>query len=480
MKSLKVYPTRIEIEPYEAGEWENVEKECSRDYDPQTHKRDPIGYMIEDGVLTIHRGNNITRIAQLAGRPPAFMNNQLVSNMRYRYQMTTSPRNQLQKDAIDFLTLRGQYATGKRIYSQYALVLKPGSGKTYCTIAAMLQLGVRTIVILHQDKIKEQWLKTLREKTNVRMSRVITITGGEMMDKMQEEPPDFDIAFILHSSIISYISSRGTEKTRAFFSSLQCGIKVVDEVHLYFKDTIMVDFLTDIPKSIYLTATFTRSDFRETRLFQNVFSSTLKFFQKDRIKNVIYEFILYNSNPTHVEQAAIETYWGFSSAKYGDYSFKKDPYKTIIQVYLFALERALEHTGKVMVLVPKIENCETLYEITKHLYPGKEIGTIHSKNSKEHNERVKEEAEIIISRVGSLGTGTDIALIRSVILMEPYSSPVTAEQVIGRLRPYYDEDSYLYELVNVGFFKVLNMLKRRYKTIKSVCKEIRTVRYENQ
>lgn len=480
MKILRVYPTRIEIEPYKAGEWEGIEKLCSRDYDPTTHTREPIGFSIEDDILTIHRGNNVMRLSQLAGTKPVFINNQLVSNMRYHYQMMVAPRNQLQKDAIDFLTLRGMYERG-RIYTQYALVLKPGSGKTYCAIAAALRLGVRTIVILHQDKIREQWIKTLREKTNMKMNRVLTITGGDFMDQMITSPPDFDIAFILHSSIISYINTRGKEKAREFFSSLQCGIKIVDEVHLYFKDTIMTDFLTDIPRNFYLTATFTRSDFREARLFKSYFSSTVKFYPKDEgNKNVVYEFILYTSNPSYTEQASIETYWGFSSTKYGDYSFKKDPYKTIIQVYLFALEKALEHTGKVIVMVPKIENCETLYELTKHLYPNKVVGTVHSKNTKEHNEHIKDTADIIISRVGSLGTGSDVALIRSLILMEPYSSPVTAEQMIGRLRPYYDEDSYVYELVNTGFFKVLNMLKRRYATIKRVCKEVRTLRYENE
>ena len=76
-----------------------------------------------------------------------------------------------------------------------------------------------------------------------------------------------------------------------------------------------------------------------------------------------------------------------------------------------------------------------------------------------------------------MGTGSDIEHIRSLIIMEPYSSEVTAKQLTGRLRPYVQGgDSYAYELVDTGFHSIVSMVNKRITKLKEICKSVKNWR----
>ena len=103
----------------------------------------------------------------------------------------------------------------------------------------------------------------------------------------------------------------------------------------------------------------------------------------------------------------------------------------------------------------------------------KKVGAIYSKKSKKENELVKAESDIIISTIKGMGTGSDIAKLRNLVIMEPHSSKITSTQLIGRLREYAsDKDTYAYELVDVGFKSILNQVSMRLPTVRKKCKEV--------
>ena len=94
----------------------------------------------------------------------------------------------------------------------------------------------------------------------------------------------------------------------------------------------------------------------------------------------------------------------------------------------------------------------------------------------------KNKVLMITGGTGSFGNAvlnrflkTDIAEIRNLIIMEPFSSVVNGKQLIGRLRQYKQEDSHVYELIDRGFNDIPRMFRRREKMIRSVCKKIETV-----
>ena len=143
-------------------------------------------------------------------------------------------------------------------------------------------------------------------------------------------------------------------------------------------------------------------------------------------------------------------------------------------MFFRVLKVALSHEGKIIIVIPKIDYCERIASLIQKEYPHVRVGTMHSKNTKKHNASVKEHAEIIVSTIASLGTGADIEKIRTLIIMEPYSSKVTAKQLSGRLRPYgNNEDSFVYEIVDSGFGSIVSMINRRSGYLKKICKEVK-------
>ena len=476
MKTIGVYPTRIEISPYKEGDYPDVERLCSTEYYSNLHRRLPIGYRIVDNVLYIPRGINIQYLVNKTGSVPTMYKGDKFLPMKKEYKITSPPRNENQKEAIQFLLGEGEHEKTKR-YAQLALIVQPGFGKTYCATASMIGLKRKTIIILHRDTIREQWLSTFRERTTIDMKRVCEIQGSELMKDLSEPKNimKYDIYLVLHQTIGSYQRTYGADGLREWFDKMGFGLKIVDEVHYCFQQTIETDFCSNVDKNFYLTATFTRSDPKEVNIFKRVFGNTMRFGEDlDLNKNVIYNIVYYNSNPSSVEQAGIKTYQGVSSARFADYAFERDPYATIYSVFFRVLKVALSHEGKIIIVIPKIDYCERIASLIQKEYPHVRVGTMHSKNTKKHNASVKEHAEIIVSTIASLGTGADIEKIRTLIIMEPYSSKVTAKQLSGRLRPYgNNEDSFVYEIVDSGFGSIVSMINRRSGYLKKICKEVK-------
>ena len=474
MKHFFVYSTRIEVTPYEEGDCPEIEKMCSY-YDPATYSRVPAGYCITDNKIIIPRGFSLQKLSKITGNNPTFCKNyNSVAKMKYQYEMKTPPKDDYQKQAIRFLLSEGEFEKNKK-YTQFSLNLATGLGKTYCTIHSLLKIGERCIIILHQEKIKKQWISELENKTTVDMNRVCNITGQDKMKKIIDGDNDYDIYLVNHQSITSFASKYGWDKVTELFESMDVGVKVIDEAHLCFKNILYIDFFTNIPKNFYLTATFDRSDQKEVPLFKRTFANTVRFGEEiHKRKHVIYNMIFFNSNPSPKEQYSIRTQRGVSSYLYADYAFKKDIYHTLEGALFKVLDKCIKEEGRIAIVVPKIENVNYLKDVISKKYFRFSVGTIISKNTEEENERVKRECDIIITTIKSIGVGSDINKLRCLIVAEPHSSKNTSDQLIGRLREYSeDKDTYVYELIDSGFNLLLNMVGRRYSRIEKKCKEVK-------
>lgn len=477
-KDIRVYGTRIEIEPYEEGENYKLEKMCSARYDYKTKTAEPLGYRIEDNKIIIPRGISLAMLSQSYDDSiPTMMPADDPAPMSGDYRVTVKPKDETQVKAISFLLGLNEFSNSAR-FPQLALNLDTGLGKTYCTVYAILAFKTRTLIILHQDSIREQWINTFLEKTTMPSKKIHRIIGMKGMNDAVRSRNKYDVHLILHSTLCGYIKKYGPESLREWFKVMQFGLKVVDEAHLNFRQTIDTDFCSNVTKSIYLTATMTRSSYTETGLFERFFANTMQYGENvGVVKNVVYNLVYYNSNPTYTQQSRIYTYKGVSIIRWADYAFKYDRNKTIYIVFFKILKEAMKHEGRIMVMIPKIEYCETIARFIREEYPDYSVGTLHSKNTKEVNERVKRFANIIVTTIASSGTGTDIKFMRSIIVMEPYASQVTARQMSGRLREYEPgAESYVYELVDSGFEAISNMVNKRIKPLKDKCKKVQIMK----
>lgn len=480
MKSLRVYSTRIEIYPYELGEYDKLERWCSTDYNKSTHSFDPIGcyYDEEEHTLIIPRGINIDSLHQMTGAFPTYYDNYNYEIMKEKYKVLRKPKNEEQVRALYSMLQKDQPV----FFRQMVLEAYPGFGKTYCAIVCALELGLRTIIITPFTAVHEQWIESITAYTTVDPKRILDLcsfNGTKAIHDILKKEIKCDVVLILQQTVNAYLKAYGYRGLKELFDHLRCGTKIIDEVHLFFKTTIMIDFSSNIKNNFYLSGTCSRSNPLEVRLFKRYFSAARKYGKEIEIqKHIIYNFIYYDSNPSQIDQGSIMTAHGTSNYNFINYALKQDPNKMYISAFFHALESAKEHAGRILAIFPKIETCDLFAAMIKNQYPDEKVGIIYSKNTLEENKNSKKNATIIISTFNSIGTGGDIDGLQSMIIGDLFSSEITSKQFPNRLRKLSNgEDCYCYELVDTGFESIMAMVRRKRKYLDQFSKKINILYY---
>ena len=473
MATIDVFYTHIEVYPYKLGDVPRIEKIFSK-YDTVTHKYIPIGYYIENDILYLPRGANIVLLQKIFNTKANFA---LEPDNYYSFnggRMLFEPRDKIQTEAVDFLTCKGKFAKGV-YHSQFGLNLDTGDGKTYCMTNAIMQLKKKAIVITHKQKLKEQWIATACNMVDSSTFSICDITGSDIIDAIINGDMCADIYYVNHQTLSSYARLHGWPSIRSFFEIAGIGVKVVDEAHKFFENSLMIDFFSNTWRSYYLTATFTRSDPKETYIFKLAYSSIYRFGEEtmdyeEKRKHIIFIVVYYHSKPTLEERSSINTNHGFSSYKFIDYALNEDT-QSMMRVLDTILKRIENVEGKTLIISPKIESVEYIASEVRKLTK-KSVGTVHSKNSSEENHE-SFDCDIISSTIKSIGEGDDIKGLRVLINLEPIGSKLLADQLRGRLREYSKEDdTYMFYPVDTSIKECTDFLKRVMPVMKRKCKEI--------
>lgn len=470
MKKIVIYHTHIEVSPYEQGDCPGLEKYLSK-YDKVAHKYIPFLFYIENDILYLPRGISTNLLER-------FFNIEPVISYKYdeygkikKGKGLYAPKSDIQDEAIKFLTSTDKFMYSSR-YSQLGLNLATGEGKTYSAICSALELKITTIVITHQDKIKQQWIDTIEEKTDLPNDRIINISGTDKIDMIMKDKLEGDIYLINHQTIQSYARTNSWSAVSDFFTKAKIGIKIIDESHKYFQNIFMIDNFTNTYKSFYLTGTFGRSDPMEVTLYKRAFASLARFediaMKKRRHTHFIICYI--QSRAKGNKMPNLNTVYGFSKYKFIDYELNKSNGAMMRAVHK-VLDETRNLNGKTLILTPKKSTVDYIAEEIEGRY-GDKVGRIYSENSTSENEENKEK-RYISSTISSSGVGADIKGLRVMLVLEPMSSSVLADQVQGRLREYSpDEDTYFFYFVDTTVKESLNTLKRVIPTMKKKCVDI--------
>lgn len=477
MNLIKAYHTHYVVPNYELGQCKFLEEKLSV-WDDTYFKYKPKGFIYnkEKKELYIERGVD-----------PEFLKNTLKMEMDVEYcadkAATTSfrlfagPRDEYQKIALAFLLGKDKYSY-TRTRSQVALIAPTDSGKTYTTIAALHFMKMKAIIIVGLNRLKEQWIKSVETFTSIKPEEMCDIDGASTIKKIMKNGSNCKIFFITHASINAWGRNHGWESVHDLFKKLEVGVKVYDEAHLNFDNIIRTDIYTNTKKTIYLTATFDRSDKNESDVFNICFNNIVRYGQeikKVKRRHQVYIPILYDSKPTLEERTSCK---GLKSSldrnKYSDYIMSKN---IIFDVILYALHILRDNEGKILILSSKISSVEEICNFMKNAFPDKNVAMYHSKQSLEENEKVHD-ADIISATPKAFGTGIDIKGLRIIIMLEPFSSNVNAEQFIGRLREYAsDAYTFYVEPIDEGFPQSKRMYSKRKKVLKKKCAKILELSY---
>lgn len=479
---INVFHTHIEINRYNLGDKPKLEDMLSV-WDDSIYKKVPIGYTYNEELkrLYIPRGCDVSILERMFG----YSANIIYIPDEYdeiSMRMLVPPRDDEQRESIAFLIGDGKFTYTKR-FSQLSLNLGTGVGKTYVTTAAMSFFRLKTMIITHTNEIKSQWLDTLTTKTDLDEANICNISSSARIDKLLNTKYNklkYKVYLVNHGTILSYANSNGWESIRELFIHLRIGLKVMDEAHLFFANMLKIDQFSNCKKSIYLTATFDRSNRFEKYLFKLATSSMTRFGvekQQEHRKHIMYLAVMYNSCPPLDIQSHMYTMRKFNKNRYASYLISSSKFFVVLE---YLVGRMIHKEGKMLLLSTTIESCEVIHDFIKDKFPNKTVSMFHSKIPKKEKTQ-SWDADIICSTPASCGVGKDIPKLRTIINTEAYSSSVTADQVAGRLREYSEtENTYYIELVDRGFKSVYEMYKRRLPTLKKKCLSINTLDYDRE
>lgn len=473
---LYAYRSRYEIHEYELGDIPRLERDMSvwepNIYQPKTGHYEPkYHYDDKNKVLYIPRGYNLKKIEGLVGKTAVFKND-CNCKEKISYSILTPPKTDSQKTGVRYLAGLEDYKWTKE-HSQLILNLPTGEGKTYCTIAACSLLGLKTIIIVGTDDLRRQWNAKILEYTNLTQSGVYMINGEKSINKLYKSTgralSNYAFYITTHSSIRTYMKNNGAHCLNELFDKLGIGVKVIDEAHLQYENTFLIDCAVNAYKNFYLTATFSQSDKSTDNMFQKAYYDIYKLTLAPTVrKHVIWILAEYSSHANAIERAMVRGNRGLQKYKYISYQMSKPYLANVFKHIMQLLIGRLRLEGKILVLSPKKESCEYFKDLLHEIYPLYK-SCVHYTGSKVDT---FEPYGAIFATVSMLGTGNDISDIRAIVNMEPVSSKRNIIQVVGRLRMFAeDKDTYYIEPIDRSIPQVVRMASKRESVLSGIVKE---------
>lgn len=477
---ITIHQTHIEVSNYQAGDLPEVELEMSKK-NKAAHCLEPTGYYVDESTDTLYlpRGYNLHMLERLARTQAREVSCEHPIVKLRNVEMTAYPKDEKQENGIDFLMETGPYQLPQH-HAQLGLNMPTGTGKTFCAICAAVKMHYRPIIICHSTTIRDGWLKSIRDFTTVSEDRILCITGSAVMTQLIEgsiDPMDYDFFVVLHQTLKSFANSYGWSEIGTFLDTLQIGVKILDETHLYLQNMLYIDFYTDVQRTWYLTATFGRSDIQQDIIYHKAYSSVFRFGECImRNKHTISFIVLIDSSPENTDKRLVEhsNAYGYSATNYMNYHFLGER-----DIMMRTIKRCLKQSKNVegirMILSGLQKSVELVRDEVSEEYPDWTCIANHSKNP--YTKEEQEESDCISCTRQLLGTGADIKGLRVLIVTEPMASKLNMEQTMGRLRPYYDSDgeqrdTVFYYIVDTGFRKCTEMYERVFPVIKRLSKAV--------
>lgn len=465
--------------------------------DEYVEEEKTLGFMYDDetDTLFLHKGVDLNYLKRLLMNVEfAYELNHDYREMEFEYEEIIAPRDDDQVDVINFIAGLQQHSPNIEA-SQIFLVKKPGFGKTYCSGVGLCKYKAKTLIIMHRDSLRKQWLNSLYNMSGLSSREVHEIASSEELYQIAHNEHDFDYDVYLMTHATFRAGLRRIQKIQDVMNitkNLGIGMKIIDEAHLEFRDTLLMDFCFNVKRNLYLTATDGRSSRDENSIFRHVFSNAVYYkpssFLTDNLpkKWVEYISVAVNSHcKPNIYRYRVAGGRGMNNASYGKWVIAYDKKKTHFNCCKDILKIMYEKDphAKILLFMPLIDLCEECaYFLTTEL--GKDdqfsydldIRTINSKNSKKDNEYAKR-SDVIVTTIASCGTGTDIPGITGIISCSPFVSGITAEQVFGRIR-YCGKVCQYYDIYDVSVQLDVFWWKSRCKKLKHLALNTESISWE--
>ena len=325
-----------------------------------------------------------------------------------------TPRD-YQKPVLDFL-IKKYEDEGQLTGIFEALV---GWGKTVGATYLTATLKKKTLIVLDNSKLMQQWIDAYLQYTNLTEDDIGIIKGNRM---------DFDkpVTIAMVQTMMSRVK-RDLKKYYPLFRDAGFGLVIYDEVHKtssgprYATSTLLLN-----TKNILgLSATPFAHDLHKILLYNS-------------IGNVIYIAKDYQIKPKHVYFVKYDS--GLRAKYYKKFKFLRDYIKSIafynsiiaeneyyLKVILTLVQQCVKVNHKVLIIVSTVQQVET---IIKYLTDRHVVATpVYSKA----NEVIKGVDNVLVGTMKFASTGFDYSELSALILATPLKGKTSLIQSIGRI-----------------------------------------------
>jgi hypothetical protein len=393
------------------------------------------------------------------------------------FSMVHPPRDAIQSSAMLFLNR----ISDDKIWQSRFLQLATGTGKTYCTIALACRLGLRSMIVVDTAELSVQWKSEFLKHTDMKESDIAILSGRDSVES-ERKLRSRKVYIAIHKTL-GMLMDEDDNSVNKLSRDLGIGLRVFDEAHVDFHAICLINSFSNVRYTLYLTATPSRSNFREENLYGRVFGR-IPYFNGRSIEDDKYHTVIlttFDSNPPIDVKGSIKTMRGFNVPKWASYissdsggypNFEAAVFKIIDGFGL--LNRGI----KCALMLPTIELIDKMSASLKSKYgDGIDIGMFIGRIPIE-DRKAELGHGFILTNDKIFDKAIDVEGLSLLIMAVPISSQVKTEQILGRLRHREGKPSILIDMADKGFPECVSQQKMRRRVYMKKAKAVRSATEE--
>ena len=331
--------------------------------------------------------------------------------------------------------------------------LQTGKGKSYCTMRAMQELGMRTLIIV-KPMYLEKWIEDIHRTYDIEPEDLMVIRGSNQLMAllMMAEAGELKSKIILISNktlqnwiklyekfMYETLSMGYACVPEQLCELLGIGIRVIDELHQDFHLNFKIMLTTNVTKSISLSATMISDDDFINKMYELAYPLTLRYKGPAYDKYVAAVAAIYKLKYPNKMRCKDNV-----SKNYSHHLFEQSVLRSneLASNYLGLIKDVVDgsyikdykQNQHCLIYCISIEMCTVVTDFLRKTYPKLNV----RRYVEEDDFSNLMESDICVSTLQSSGTAVDIPDLSTVIMTTAMSSSQGNIQGLGRLRALKD------------------------------------------
>lgn len=341
----------------------------------------------------------------------------------------------------------------------HVLECATGFGKTFLGLYSSTLKDKKTIFLMGAGHIVT-WLADIEKfvdckKTDIGIIQGMdTLIGAYQLRKEDKYTPKF--IFVSAETFREYIKAYEAGESKIdlapheFCEFFGVGRVVRDEVHEQLYNLVRQTIYLNVEELLCLSATIVNGSRFIENMYKHVFPLECRWKSKNNTHIEAYS-VRYSSDPCLKIKSG--NGFGYSQTRYEKFILKRPflrkQYADMLKDMVVRFQDDYEPGMRMIVFCGLTEMCEYMTEQLKPMFPDLKVNTYIAKTKAS----VLKESDVIVTTMGSCGTGKDLPDLAHSYNMHAVGSKIKAWQTMGRLRPlknYPDKNTKYYFFSNMA------------------------------